>query len=243
MIFNLLKSKPTLKELIPNDFVDIHSHILPGIDDGAKNVKESLKLISEMKKLGFSKIIGTPHTYPGLYDNNNESIKNSFQKLKNQIINNDKIFYASEYYAGRHLIELIEKKKILALKKSYVLIELSFNSESFELLEIIFKLKTNNYTPILAHPERYLYFFENFEKFYDLKNYGCLFQLNLPSITGYYGKKVAELSNKLLSQSLIDFVGSDIHNLSYVNEFYKKVIVKEIGGIETAIENNSKIFD
>ena len=109
-------------------------------------------------------------------------------------------------------------------------------------LEIIFKLKTNSYTPILAHPERYLYFFDNFEKFYDLKNYGCLFQLNLPSTTGYYGKKVAELSNKLLSQNLIDFVGSDIHNLSYVNEFYKKVVVKGIDRIETAIENNSKIF-
>ena len=65
MIFNLFKSKPTLKELIPKEFVDIHSHVLPGIDDGAKNVEESLLLISEMKKLGFSKVICTPHIYPG----------------------------------------------------------------------------------------------------------------------------------------------------------------------------------
>ena len=80
MIFNLLKSKPTLKELIPEGFVDIHSHILPGIDDGAKNIKESLELIEKMNEMGFSKIIGTPHTYPGLYENTNESIKKSFAR-------------------------------------------------------------------------------------------------------------------------------------------------------------------
>ena len=83
MIFNLFKSKPTLNELIPKGFVDIHSHILPGIDDGAKNVEESLKLISEMKKLGFAKIITTPHTYPGLYDNTNDTILKSFNSIKN----------------------------------------------------------------------------------------------------------------------------------------------------------------
>ena len=82
MIFNLFKAKPTLKELIPDGFVDIHSHILPGIDDGAKNIEESLSLIYQMKEMGFSKIIGTPHTYPGLYDNTNESIKSSFDLLK-----------------------------------------------------------------------------------------------------------------------------------------------------------------
>ena len=82
MIFNLFKSRPTLKELIPEGFVDIHSHILPGIDDGAKNVEESLKLISEMHKIGISKIIGTPHTYPGLYNNNEKTIFNAYNKLK-----------------------------------------------------------------------------------------------------------------------------------------------------------------
>ena len=86
MIFNLFKAKPTLKELIPNGFVDIHSHILPGIDDGAKNIEESIKLISEMKKMGFSKIIGTPHTFPGLYENTNETIKKSFEKISQKLI-------------------------------------------------------------------------------------------------------------------------------------------------------------
>ena len=97
MIINLFRSKPTLRELIPDGFVDIHSHILPGIDDGSKNVKESLDLIFEMKKLGFSKIIGTPHSYPGLYDNTKESIKISFNKLKKELPENINVDYASEY--------------------------------------------------------------------------------------------------------------------------------------------------
>ena len=97
MLLNIFKSKPTLKDLIPNDYVDIHSHILPGVDDGAKNIKESINLISEMNKIGFRKIIATPHTYPGLYDNTNESIKKSFDNIQINVSKDNKISYASEY--------------------------------------------------------------------------------------------------------------------------------------------------
>ena len=113
MLFNLFKSKPTLKELIPDGFVDIHSHILPGIDDGAKNIEESLELISKMKEMGFSKIIGTPHTYAGLYENNNESIKKSFEKLNDEIQTNTNIGFASEYMLDNTIIEKAQNKKLL----------------------------------------------------------------------------------------------------------------------------------
>ena len=186
MIFNLFKAKPTLKELIPNGFVDIHSHILPGIDDGAKNVEESIKLISEMKKMGFSKIIATPHIYPGLYNNTDEKIKKCFKEIKDV---NSSISYAAEYLIGRYMIEHIEKKSILTLKDNYVLVEINFHAEPLDLYDVIFKLKTNGFNPILAHPERYLYYLNDFKKFYKLKNFGCLFQLNFLSITGFYGKK------------------------------------------------------
>ena len=116
MIFSLFKSKPTLKELIPEGFIDIHSHILPGIDDGAKNIEESLILISEMKKLGFSKIFGTPHTYPGLYNNTNQTIFESYSKITNSTVN---IEYASEYMIDKSIIEMAEKDLLLGLKKIY----------------------------------------------------------------------------------------------------------------------------
>ena len=117
MIFNLFKAKPTLKELIPDGFVDIHSHILPGIDDGAKTIEESEILLNELKKIGFSKIYGTPHTYPGLYENTNESIKKSFNKLKNFIDDSLMIDYASEYLLNNKLTEIANEKNQIGHQK------------------------------------------------------------------------------------------------------------------------------
>ena len=175
MIFNLFKAKPTLKELIPNGFVDIHSHILPGIDDGAKNIEESIKLISEMKKMGFSKIIGTPHTFPGLYENTNETIKKSFEKISQKLITKIKLNYASEYMIDHYLIKKAEERSLLCIKDNFVLVEMSFISAPNELYEIIFQLQLNNYIPILAHPERYGYLFDDFGKFKKLEKAGCYF--------------------------------------------------------------------
>ena len=121
------KSKPKLSEIIPKGFVDIHSHILPSIDDGAKNVDESVILISNMKSLGFSKIIATPHIYPGLYNNTIENIRDSYNKLMDKNYD-DNISYASEYFIEMSLIEKAEKKSLLTLNKNYVLLEMGFIS-------------------------------------------------------------------------------------------------------------------
>ena len=238
MIFNLFKSKPTLKELIPNGFVDIHSHILPGIDDGAKNVEESLVLIKMMKKLGFSKIIGTPHTYPGLFDNTFKSIKDSFELISEKNFKKIKISYASEYMLDNSIVEKAKNKKLLCLKDNYVLVEMSFLNEPIDLYEIIFELRINGYIPILAHPERYLFYEGKFDKYIKLKKLGCLFQLNLLSSTNYYGKRVNYLLEKLLKNDLIDFVGSDIHSKSHISNFDKKVMVSNIDALEKVIEKN-----
>lgn len=239
MIFNLFKSRPTLKELIPNGFIDIHSHILPGIDDGAKNIKESLGLISEMKKLGFSKIIGTPHTYPGLYENTNESIEESFKKINGKQSGKIKIGYSSEYMMDSSIIEKANKKELLCLKDNYILIEMSFLAPHNELYDIIFNLKINGYYPILAHPERYRFFYDDFNQFYKLKNAGCEFQLNLLSSTGFYGKDVAIISDKLLKNNMIDYCGSDIHNINHIRKFYNKVVIKNYELISTIASRNN----
>ena len=141
-MFNIFrKVKPTFSEIIDNNFIDIHSHILPGVDDGSKNVKESLELIKNMKELNFSKIIGTPHTYSGLYDNTSGTIKSSFLKLKMEEIDGVEIDYASEYMIEPQLISKAEKKKLLTLKKNYVLTEMSFISPPRDLYEILFKIQ------------------------------------------------------------------------------------------------------
>ena len=239
MIFNLFKAKPTLKELIPEGFVDIHSHILPGIDDGAKNIKESLGLISEMKKLGFSKIIGTPHTYLGLYENTNDTISKSYHSLTNELNTEINLTYASEYMIDNSLIEKVKQKTILTLKDNYILVEMSFIAPHINLYDIIFEMKVNGYIPILAHPERYL-FIDSFDEYLKLKKYGCLFQANLLSLTDFYGQRVSKNLEKLIKNGLIDYVGSDIHNTQHISAFEKKVNSSRIKDINKIIENNNK---
>ena len=241
MIFNLFKSKPSLKELIPDGFVDIHSHILPGIDDGAKDIEESILLIEKMKDLGFSKIIATPHTYPGLYDNTNDSIVNSFEKINHEIDNDLNISYASEYIIDHYLIKKAEERSLLCIKDNLVLVEMSFISAPNELYEIIFQLRLNNYTPILAHPERYGYLFDDFGKFKKLENAGCYFQLNLLSTTGYYGKDILNFADKLLEKNLINFVGSDIHSIRHIDCFNNKIKIKQIDKLEEIMYLNESL--
>lgn len=237
-MLNFFKSKPYLKDLIPNGFVDIHSHILPGIDDGAKNIEDSLNLISDMKKLGFSKIVGTPHTYTGLYDNTNESIKKSFNKLNKKKPKDLEIKYASEYMLDKSIIEKAKNKNLLCVKDNLVLVEMSYMAPPYKLYEIIFEIRVNGYLPILAHPERYL-FIQDFETYLKLKKVGCIFQANLLSCVGYYGKSVVKVLDKLIKKEMIDFVGSDIHNTRHILAFEKKVKIQNTKILKKIISNNS----
>ncbi len=237
MIFNFIKARPTLKELIPEGFVDIHSHILPGIDDGAKNIEESLVMINEMKKMGFSKIIATPHIYPGLYDNNKKIIsevhKDIIEKNKKDI----NITFAAEYMLEDNLIKLAKNNSLLFLKDKYLLIEFSYISSPNNLKNIIFQLQINNCIPILAHPERYLYL--KSDQLIELKKRGCKFQLNLLSVTGYYGDEVVKISDFLLKHDLVDFVGSDIHSIKHINFFNKKIKINEVESFEKSLKKNN----
>jgi len=237
-MFNLFRKKPILADLIPDGFVDIHSHILPGIDDGAKDIEESLSLIYQMKEMGFSKIIGTPHTYQGLYENTNESIKESFDLLKKSVKEDIKIDYASEYMIDGSLLKRIEEKSLLTLKDNYVLVEMSFISAPNDLYEIIFQLQINEYIPVLAHPERYFFLFNNFDEYNKLHKHGVKLQLNLLSATGYYGKDILDISNNLLKNDLITFVGSDIHSQKHINNIKEKVKIKEIKKLKKTIDAN-----
>lgn len=241
-MFNLFKSKPTLKELIPKGFVDIHSHILPGIDDGAKDLHESIELIKKMKELGFSKIIGTPHTYSGLHENTKKSIENSFNLIKRELDISINIGYASEYLIDVTVVDKAKKKSLITLKDNLVLIEMSFAGPPTDLLEMIFQIRLHNYIPVLAHPERYRFWFNDKSKFKKLKKMGCKFQINLFSLIGYYGNDITSFSETLLKDKMIDFVGTDIHRLNQIKLFGHKIKISDIKKIENAIESNIAFF-
>lgn len=242
MFFNIFKSKPTLKEIIPKGFVDIHSHILPGIDDGAKKVSESLNLITEMNKIGISKIIGTPHTYKSLYENTTKTIENSYNLIKNELDDSIHIKYASEYLIDETVLEKAKKNSLLTLKDNLVLIEMSFAGPPNDLFNLIFQIALCDYIPVLAHPERYRFWFNDIKNFKKLKKMGCMFQLNLFSLIGYYGNDITLFSEKLLKNNMIDFFGSDIHNLNQIKLFDNRIKITDIAKIEKIIETNIGFF-
>lgn len=195
--------------------VDIHSHLLPGIDDGAKTIEDSLRYIKALQQLGFFKFYTTPHIFMELYPNHPERIEEALNKVKNQAhiesLSVD-IYAAAEYMMDEQFKKVFEEQKTLVVGKSYVLIEMSYAYESPLIEEYIFDLKIKGYTPILAHPERYNYYHHTLDKYYRFKDLGCLLQLNLLSLTGYYGKEIRKTALQLLSKGWIDVVGTDVHH-------------------------------
>lgn len=242
-MFSIFKSKFYLKEILPDGYIDIHNHVLAGIDDGAKTPEETNYLIAQMKALNINTAIATPHTFNGLWNNTSESIQQAYETALQNDAN--KLFlkrYASEYMLDNTLIEKSKNEKLLCLSQNYLLIEFNLFNNPLNLFEMLFELKTKNYQIIIAHPERYLYFHNSFSKYQKLKEYGVFFQLNLLSLTGYYGKSIQNQAIQLLKNDLYDFTGSDIHSAIEINQF--KTVPMQIPDrkkMARLLENN-KIF-
>ncbi|MFK7000577.1 tyrosine-protein phosphatase [Flavobacterium oreochromis] len=235
------KPKPFLRDFTENQFIDIHSHILPGIDDGAKNIEDTIRLIKTLSDYGFSKFMATPHTFSGYYDNTYESITNSYDTTIKELNERGLHFsvdFASEYLMDDHFVSLFKKKEIHTLKDQYVLVEMSYLNAPINLYDILFDLQVAGYTPILAHPERYLFYHQQFDSYKKLKNAGCKFQLNLLSTVGYYGKEVKNIADQLLKEGLIDFAGSDVHHEKHLKAFLSKVEIKNTDVLKEVIQNN-----
>ncbi|WP_396175511.1 tyrosine-protein phosphatase [Flavobacterium sp.] len=240
MIFFSSK-KPYLKDLVPSNYADIHSHLLAGIDDGAKTVDESVQLIHSLQSFGFEQFITTPHIMEHLWNNTKETIYDSLQQLQNELaIANHlvSIQAAAEYFMDGHFSELAKQQSLLCLKDNYVLVEMSYLNPPLQLMDLIFDCQVAGYRLVLAHPERYLFYHSNFDKYRKLKKAGCFFQLNLLSVTGYYGQSVAVAAEQLLKQGMIDFVGSDVHHQNHVKAFENRVLQKDLQPLKVAFDNN-----
>lgn len=240
-MFFFKKNSPTLRDLIPPDYVDIHSHILYGIDDGAKSIEDSIVLVNNLIEIGFSEFITTPHVMGHVWENSRATIENKLQStiidLKNNGIHN---FFqtAAEYMLDDNFKKLLESEKLLTLKDNYILIEMSYLNAPLQLYDILFEIQVAGYKPILAHPERYSFYHNSLEEYKKLKHSGCLFQMNLLSSVGYYGSEVSKSSDYLLKNNLVDFVGSDVHHLKHIDFFNKKIILKNIATLTEVFKNN-----
>jgi protein-tyrosine phosphatase len=195
---------------------DIHSHLIPGIDDGVKDMDNALKMIGGLVALGYKKIITTPHILRDIYPNTPETIGTGYKAVAEEITRQKipvEFFAAAEYFMDDHFDMLVDTgASLLTLKDKLVLVELSFVVAAINLKEVLFNLQIKGYQPVLAHPERYLYFGAN-KAWYDvIRGTGCLFQINMLSMIGYYGKSSRELSEYLIKKKYVDFLGTDLHH-------------------------------
>jgi protein-tyrosine phosphatase len=200
--------------------VDMHSHLLPGLDDGVKNFEEAEQIILYFSKLGYKKLITTPHIMSDAYPNTAGAIQEKLGELNQFLIRKNislKIQAAAEYYLDERLMQMISSDEpLLTFGKNYLLFETNFLSEPFFLKEFIFTATTKGYKLILAHPERYIYLQQNFAKAQDLLDRGILFQVNISSITGYYSRPAQQMAFALIDRGWVHWLGSDCHHLQQV---------------------------
>jgi protein-tyrosine phosphatase len=236
-----------LTDFFTDSFVDIHSHLLPGIDDGAKDIDTSIALILKMASYGIKNLITTPHILGDVYPNTPEIIKSKLKEVKDELLKRNitgiNIDAAAEYMMDEQFSAMIENdEEILTLKDNLVLVEMSYFSAPINLYELLFKIQLKGYKPVLAHPERYNFYHTDFKSYYKLKQAGCLFQLNLLSLTDQYDKGVQKTSEKLLKENLYDFVGTDTHHQNHLELLPKIGTKKTLEKIKHLLNNNKKFL-
>jgi len=245
-MFTFFSKKHFLVDYL-DGFVDMHNHILPGIDDGAKNVNDSIELIKGMGEFGVKDFICTPHIMDNYYPNTPESIYKAYDDLtkglQNANLNDVSIRFAAEHMIDSNFETLLEKDQIMPLDKSYLLIEMSYLQPSLNLEESIKKITEKKLYPILAHPERYVFLHSKKRKYSNYRDQGLLMQLNLLSLSNYYGKEVTKVAFYLLEKGFIDFIASDIHNTGQIKRLKEiKLNNKQIDFITTLIEKTKYNF-
>ena len=223
-ILNKLFSKKEVTiESISLDFLknDIHSHLIPGIDDGSPDMETTLILLDKFIELGYKKVITTPHVMSDYYKNTPDIILNGLDKVQNEIHKKNlkiEIEAAAEYNLEPYFEQLLKDNNVLSFgKEKYLLFELSFFDEPPRLSEVIWEIREKGYCPVLAHVERYAYWHQNYDKVEEMINRGVKLQLNIGSITGAYGPDVKRVAEKMINDKIIDFIGSDCHHFQHLD--------------------------
>ena len=236
-IFNNIFSSSKLSD--PADYsilkVDLHSHLIPGLDDGSSNIEESIEMVRRFHKLGFEKLITTPHIMNDYYRNTPDRIKDGLQELRKAVEEAGipiSIEAAAEYMIDDGFEKKLSMGNLLTIGDKYLLIELSTFTPHPNLHTILFNLQLEGYKIILAHAERYSYWYKDFTQYENLKHREMYFQVNTLSFGGFYNPGYRKMAEKLSDAGLIDFLGSDMHHLSALTlmekSAYEKHVVKLI---------------
>ena len=207
--------------------IDFHSHILPGIDDGSRNLEQSIAMVNEAKKVGFTKIISTSHYMENYYECNEKNREELLEQVQKNV-NGIELCLGNEIYITNNIIELLQNGQASSINGTkYVLFEFPLiTTRPMNDKEVIYRLVENGYIPIIAHPERYPFIQENPDYLFELEEMGALFQANYGSIIGMYELKAKKTLKILLKNNLISFFGSDVHRPEQVYNKMPKIIKK-----------------
>ncbi|UKT64174.1 tyrosine-protein phosphatase [Pedobacter mucosus] len=218
-MFGLFKKKKVIPEFdFSNIGTDMHSHIIPGIDDGAQTLTDSLLLAEKFDALGFKKLIATPHIMADYFRNTPDTINRGLDILRcglQEIGLDLEVNAAAEYYLDETLESKVRQKEVLTFGDNYLLFELSFLNAPQNLIDFIKMMQDAGFQPILAHPERYPYYYGSIENLLQIRETGCFLQMNSIALTGYYGSGAKKAAVEMVENNIVDFIGSDMHHLKH----------------------------
>lgn len=201
---------------------DYHAHWLPGIDDGAKGLTDSIEMLRAFEMMGYQSLVATPHIIAGLYPNSRKTVETALALVKEEAQQqqiNLTLGAAAEYMLDEEFDRHLDDGPLLCIRDNYVLVEQSMLQPSPGAAEKIFAMQVKGYQPVLAHPERYGFLHSKKLEYYtEFKEMGCLFQLNLLSLTGYYGKPIQQTAAALLKEGYYDLAGSDAHHMRHMEK-------------------------
>jgi tyrosine-protein phosphatase YwqE len=222
-LFNLFKKKAKRLDT-PVDLsqlnCDVHSHLIPAIDDGSKSIEDSISLIRSIHSLGYKKIITTPHIMGDFYRNTPETILGGLATVKEALVKEEidvEMAAAAEYYLDFDFENKLNSAPMLTFGDKYLLFEISYMNPPDNMHHVIFKMQTMGYKPVLAHPERYNFWHNEFGMYESLRDKGVLLQLNINSLTGYYSESTKKVAEKMIDLNMISFLGSDCHHSGHAN--------------------------
>ena len=199
---------------------DVHSHLVPASDDGSKSVEDSVNMIMMLNSMGYKKIITTPHIMGDGYRNTPETILSGLEKVKPALKEADvqiEMRAAAEYYLDFDFERKLDNEKLLTFGNNYLLFEISYMNPPDNLFHVIFKMQTQGYKPVLAHPERYNFWHREFDKYEAFIDKGVLLQMNINSLTGYYSIPTKKVAEQMIDKEMISFVGTDCHHVGHIN--------------------------
>jgi len=218
MPFGFFKKQKTAPFELSRIAVDIHSHLLPGIDDGSQNLEQSIAMINKFVEFGYKKLITTPHIMSDMYPNSPETILPALDLVRAELLRLNipiELEAAAEYFTDDYFYNIIGSEKLLTFCNNHILFEFSFHTKPMMMDETIFKLLTNGYKPLLAHFERYMYF-EDTKPAEAFKEKGVKIQVNINSLTGHYGPHPKKQAQALIDQKLVDVIGTDCHRIEHL---------------------------